>query len=89
MFATQEQQKLEDKRIEQINHGESLIVTEDTRQGLINGKFPYPTRWLHDKYKINTDPSGFNLAKSLIRTSSDLAAPFNENDTTVAKPPGF
>lgn len=80
MFSNEQQQALEELRIDQLNNGEGLVVTEDTRQMLIHQRFPFPTRWLHDKYKVNVDPGAFNIQRSLLKTSTDLSNPFNIND---------
>lgn len=73
IFSSDEQQKLENLRLDQINNAEGLVVTEETRQSLIENKFPFPNRWMHDKYKVNIDPSSFNLMRSLNRESSDFS----------------
>lgn len=72
MFANDRQQKLELRRLEQLSNFESIVVTEETRQRLIEDKFPFPTRWLHNKYDVNVDPSSFNLQRSFRRIDGDF-----------------
>jgi ribosomal protein L30/L7E len=79
IFSNPQQQALENLRLDQINNGEGLVVTEETRQMLIENKFPFPTRWLHDKYKVNIDPGAFNLHRSMAREASDFSNPFGKD----------
>ena len=71
-FSDPEQKRLEDLRIDQINNGEGMVVNEATRQRLIQERFPYPIRWLHQKNKTNADPTRFNMRENLTRNASDF-----------------
>lgn len=72
LFANEKEQKLEQQRQNQINNFESLVVTENTRQALIAKGWPFPTRWMHDKYEVNVDPSSFNLKRAFRKFDGDF-----------------
>ena len=72
LFANDKEQKLEQQRLNQVNEHEALIVTEETRQELIKRGWPFPTRWMHDKYQVNVDPSSFNLKRAFKRLDGDF-----------------
>ena len=81
LFANDKEQKLELQRQNQLNNYESLIVTENTRQELIKRGWPFPTRWMHDKYEVNVDPSAFNLSRAFRKFDGD----FYEDDLDPRK----
>lgn len=78
LFANEKEQQLEVQRLNQVANFESLVVTENTRQQLIAKGWPFPTRWMHDKYEVNIDPSSFNLKRAFKRMDGDFYDEFNE-----------
>lgn len=72
LFANEKEQNLELQRQDQLQNHESLIVTENTRQELIARGWPFPTRWMHDKYEVNVDPSSFNLRRAFKKLDGDF-----------------
>lgn len=72
LFANEKEQQLEFQRQDQLQNHESLIVTENTRQELIARGWPFPTRWMHDKYEVNVDPSSFNLRRAFKKLDGDF-----------------